>query len=83
MPIRISLQLIILNSAVRFIEQHKKEHFFLYLPHSMVHMPLGVSEKFRGKSKQGLYGDVMMEVDWSIGEIMNALTGMVLKRILL
>ncbi len=60
--------------AVRFIEQHKKEHFFLYLPHSMVHIPLGVSDKFRGKSKQGFYGDVMMEVDWSIGEILNALT---------
>lgn len=59
--------------AVKFIEQHKKERFFLYLPHSMVHIPLGVSEKFRGKSKQGMYGDVMMEVDWSIGEIMKAL----------
>ncbi len=59
--------------AVRFIEQHKKEHFFLYLPQSMVHVPLGVSEKFRGKSKQGLYGDVMMEVDWSVGEVMKAL----------
>jgi arylsulfatase len=59
--------------AVKFIEQHKKEHFFLYFPHSMVHVPLGVSAKFRGKSKQGFYGDVMMEVDWSIGEIMNAL----------
>jgi arylsulfatase len=59
--------------AVKFIEQHKKEQFFLYLPHSMVHIPLGVSDKFRGKSNQGLYGDVMMEVDWSIGEIMKAL----------
>lgn len=59
--------------AVKFIEQHKKERFFLYLPHSMVHIPLGVSEKFRGKSKQGMYGDVMMEIDWSIGEIMKAL----------
>ena len=59
--------------AVRFIDQHKKDKFFLYLPHSMVHIPLGVSEKFRGKSKQGMYGDVMMEVDWSIGEIMKAL----------
>jgi arylsulfatase A-like enzyme len=59
--------------AVRFIDNHKKEKFFLYLPHSMVHVPLGVSDKFRGKSKQGLYGDVMMEVDWSIGEIMKAL----------
>ena len=61
------------EKAIRFIEQHKKQHFFLYLPHSMVHIPLGVSEKFRGKSKQGMYGDVMMEVDWSIGEIMKAL----------
>ncbi|MFH0841889.1 MAG: sulfatase [Bacteroidota bacterium] len=59
--------------AVKFIENHKREHFFLYLPHSMVHIPLGVSDKFRGKSKQGLYGDVMMEVDWSVGEIMKAL----------
>ena len=39
----------------------------------MVHVPLGVSDKFRGKSKQGMFGDVMMEVDWSIGEIMKAL----------
>ena len=61
------------NRAVKFIESHKKEKFFLYLPHSMVHIPLGVSDKFRGKSKQGMYGDVMMEVDWSIGEIMKAL----------
>jgi arylsulfatase A-like enzyme len=59
--------------AVRFIDQNKKNPFFLYLAHSMVHIPLGVSEKFRGKSKQGMYGDVMMEVDWSIGEIMKAL----------
>jgi arylsulfatase A-like enzyme len=59
--------------AVNFIEKHRKEHFFLYLPHSMVHVPLGVSDKFRGKSKQGMFGDVMMEVDWSVGEIMKAL----------
>lgn len=59
--------------AVSFIEKHKKEKFFIYIPHSMVHIPLGVSDKFRGKSRQGLYGDVMMEVDWSIGEIMKAL----------
>ena len=59
--------------AVRFIEENKNQRFFLYLPHSMVHVPLGVSEKFRNKSKQGMFGDVMMEVDWSIGEIMKAL----------
>jgi arylsulfatase A-like enzyme len=60
--------------AVRFIDKHKNTPFFLYLPHSMVHIPLGVSDKFRGRSKQGLYGDVMMEVDWSVGEIMKALS---------
>jgi arylsulfatase len=61
------------QKAVDFINAHRKEPFFLYLPHSMVHIPLGVSDKFRGKSKQGLYGDVMMEVDWSVGEILKAL----------
>lgn len=66
--------------AVKFIEDHKNEAFFLYLPHSMVHVPLGVSEKFRGKSKQGMFGDVMMEVDWSIGEIMKALESNGLER---
>mgnify|MGYP000915241778 FL=1 len=49
--------------AVEFIENHRSGPFFLYLPHSMVHVPLGVSERFRGKSKQGMYGEVMMEVD--------------------
>jgi arylsulfatase len=43
--------------AVRFIETHKDEPFFLYLPHSMVHVPLGVSSKFRGKSGRGMFGD--------------------------
>ncbi|HHJ11416.1 MAG TPA: arylsulfatase [Bacteroidetes bacterium] len=59
--------------AVKFIDQHHNKPFFLYVAHSMVHVPLGVSDKFKGKSKQGLFGDVMMEVDWSVGEIMKAL----------
>ena len=60
--------------AVKYIEQQSnKKPFFLYLAHSMPHVPLGVSSKFKGKSKQGMYGDVMMEVDWSVGEIMKAL----------
>ena len=59
--------------AVKFIDQNKDHPFFLYFPHSMVHIPLGVSEKFRGKSKQGMYGDVVMEVDWSVGEVIKAL----------
>ena len=59
--------------AVSFIEKNKDEPFFIYLPHSMVHVPLYVSEKFKGKSGAGLFGDVMMEVDWSVGQIMKAL----------
>ena len=59
--------------AVRFIEKHRKRPFFLYLPHSMPHVPLGVSGKFKGKSKQGMYGNVIMEIDWSVGEILRTL----------
>ena len=59
--------------AVRFIEQNRKRPFFLYVPHSMVHVPLYVSDKFKGKSKNGLFGDVMMEVDWSVGQILETL----------
>ncbi|MCH2125448.1 MAG: sulfatase [Pirellulaceae bacterium] len=59
--------------AVRFIESHKDEPFFVYLPHSMVHVPLYVSEKFSGKSGVGLFGDVMMELDWSVGQVLNTL----------
>ncbi|AXE21670.1 arylsulfatase [Runella rosea] len=59
--------------AVNFIKQHKKSPFFVYLPHSMPHVPIAASAKFKGKSKQGTYGDVLMEIDWSVGEIMKAL----------
>jgi len=59
--------------AVRFIERHKDEPFFLYFAHSMPHVPLGVSQRFRGDSDQGMYGDVIEEIDWSVGEVMNAL----------
>ena len=59
--------------AVSFIEQHQSEPFFLYLPHSMPHVPLGVSAKYKNKSEQGMYGDVMMEIDWSVGQILKAL----------
>uniref|UniRef100_A0A2B4REK2 alpha-L-fucosidase n=1 Tax=Stylophora pistillata TaxID=50429 RepID=A0A2B4REK2_STYPI len=61
------------EKALDFIDRNTKNPFFLYVPHSMSHIPLGVSEKFRGKSEQGMYGDVMMEIDWSVGEIMKAL----------
>lgn len=59
--------------AVSFIERNKQKPFFLYLAHSMVHVPLFVSDKFAGKSKRGLFGDVTMEVDWSVGQVMAAL----------
>jgi arylsulfatase len=59
--------------AVDFINSNRTNPFFLYLAHSMPHVPLAVSDKFRGKSEQGLYGDVIMEIDWSVGEIMKAL----------
>lgn len=61
------------EKAVDFINRNKDKPFFLYVPHSMPHVPLGVSDKFRGKSEQGLYGDVMMEIDWSVGQIIDAL----------
>ena len=59
--------------AVKFIKANARKPFFLYLAHTMPHVPLAVSDKFKGKSEQGLYGDVMMEIDWSVGEIMKAL----------
>jgi arylsulfatase A len=59
--------------AVRFIEAHRNQPFFLYVPYAMPHVPLHVSPKFAGKSRRGLYGDVIMEIDWSVGEILGAL----------
>jgi arylsulfatase len=58
--------------AVDFIER-QQQPFFLYFAHTMPHVPLGVSQKFRGKSDQGLYGDMMMEIDWSVGQVLQAL----------
>jgi arylsulfatase A-like enzyme len=59
--------------AVSFIARNKDRPFFLYVPHTMPHVPLAVSEKFRGKSPGGLYGDVIREIDWSVGQILAAL----------
>lgn len=56
-----------------FIQKNKDYPFLLCVPHSMPHVPLAVSEKFKGKSEQGLYGDVIMEIDWSVGEIVKEL----------
>jgi arylsulfatase A len=59
--------------AVSFIDRNKDKPFFLYVPHSMPHVPLAVSDKFAGKSGQGMYGDVIAEIDWSVGQILDAL----------
>jgi len=59
--------------AVSFIERHKDGPFFFYLAHSMPHVPLFAGERFRGKSAKGVYGDVITEIDWSVGEVLKAL----------
>jgi arylsulfatase A-like enzyme len=61
------------DEAISFIKRNSKKPFFLYLPHSMPHVPIAASAQFKGRSKQGTYGDVMMEIDWSVGEIMKTL----------
>lgn len=60
--------------AVDFIGHHRDEPFFIYLPHNQPHVPLYVSERFEGTTIQGLYGDAIAEIDWSIGEILNAIS---------
>ncbi|MDQ3624663.1 MAG: sulfatase [Verrucomicrobiota bacterium] len=59
--------------AVQFIERNAARPFFLYLPHIMPHVPIFASEKFKGRSAAGLYGDVMEELDWSVGEVLATL----------
>ncbi|WP_254510512.1 sulfatase family protein [Anatilimnocola floriformis] len=59
--------------AVKFIEESKDKPFFLYVPHSMPHVPLFVSDKHRGKTENGLFGDVITEIDWSVGQILGTL----------
>jgi arylsulfatase len=59
--------------TIDFIKRNKNHPFFVYLAQPMPHVPIAVSDKFKGKSKQGLYGDVMMEIDWSMGQIIQAL----------
>jgi arylsulfatase A len=61
------------EAAVDFIHRHADQPFFCYVPHPQPHVPLHVSDKFRGKSGHDLYGDVIMEIDWSLGQIMSAL----------
>lgn len=63
----------ITHRAVEFIQRNRENPFFLYLPHVMPHVPIAASEAFRGRSKQGLYGDAVEELDHAVGEILDAL----------
>ncbi len=59
--------------AVKFIEKNKEDPFFLYYPHTFPHVPLFASSAFEGKSERGLYGDVVEEIDWSVGQLLLTL----------
>jgi len=61
------------EESIRFIEENKDDPFFIYLAHSMPHVPLFRSQAFEGKSERGIYGDVIEEIDWSVGEIIKTL----------
>lgn len=60
------------EKAISFMDKHKDEQFFIYVPFAMPHTPLHPGKKFVGKSQRGLYGDVVEEIDWAVGEILNA-----------
>ena len=59
------------QGAVKFIRENQEQPFFLYVAPNQPHVPLFVSDKHRGKSKAGLYGDVIQEIDWAVGEILR------------
>jgi len=61
------------EKALEFITENRNQPFFIYFAHAMPHVPLFVSDKFKGKSERGLYGDVIMEIDWSVGQILSKL----------
>jgi arylsulfatase A len=61
------------DQALRFIERSQGNPFFLYMPHTYPHIPLAASERFRGKSGAGVYGDAVEEIDWSVGQVLGAL----------
>lgn len=61
------------EEAIKFIRDHRDQPFFVYLAHSMPHVPLFASDEFQGRSIRGLYGDVVEEIDWSVGRIVETL----------
>lgn len=66
-----SVTINITDKALNYIERKKNEPFFCYVAYHMPHVPLAVSPRFKGKSQNGLYGDVIMEIDWAVGEIIK------------
>jgi arylsulfatase A len=62
------------KQTVRLIKENKDKPFFIYLAHNMPHVPIFASKPFQGKSKNGVYGDVIEEIDWSVGQIVAAVT---------
>jgi arylsulfatase A len=60
------------EEAVRFLRENRAKPFFLYLPHSAVHFPLYPGKAFQGRSKNGNYGDWVEEMDWSVGQVLDA-----------
>jgi arylsulfatase A-like enzyme len=63
----------ITERAVGFIKKNRQKPFFMYVAHPLPHVPLATSPRFKGKSERGLYGDVMMELDWSVGQVLAEL----------
>src|SRR5258708_3193426 len=61
------------EEALAFIHNHRDQPFFLYLAHTFPHVPLFASAKFKNQSPRGLFGDVVEEVDWSVGQVLDAL----------
>jgi len=68
------------KEALQFIDSNKDEPFLLYVAHNMPHTKLGASKNFKGKSKSGLYGDAIEELDWSVGEIKQKIKNLDLDR---
>jgi arylsulfatase A-like enzyme len=62
------------EDAVQFIREKKDGPFFLYFPHTFPHVPLFASPAFKGKSRAGIYGDAVQELDWSVGQVLDTLT---------
>ncbi|MHC4743201.1 MAG: sulfatase-like hydrolase/transferase [Planctomycetota bacterium] len=68
------------DEAIAFIRANKDKPFFIYIPHTMPHTKLGASDEFRGKSKQGLYGDVIEEIDHNVGRILSTVKELALDK---